>query len=264
MKNKEMLWKNNNIKIHDKVNVIGQVYITDYSKLENAEGQRSLSAKGLKQLSDSLLEYGSCSCPIVVKQNKKYLVVDGWHRISVSKKNNLDIICTLVNPSCTINELMIILNTTQVNWNPEAFLNNGIVYHKNKDYIYLREIWEDSGINIAALYEIYSDDLTKAKAKHNFEKGEWKITTKTLGNKVINYVEEINKYVNFSYKTNFIRGFVTAVSKKGFKIEHLIKQLKKYPNHIHDSGDKISGHLNMINKIYNHCCLEEDQCVLTK
>ena len=45
MKNKEMLWKNNGVKIHDKVNVVGQVYISDYSKLENAEGQRSLSAK---------------------------------------------------------------------------------------------------------------------------------------------------------------------------------------------------------------------------
>ena len=40
MKNKEMLWKNNGVLIHPSVKVIGQVYISDYDRLEQAEGQR--------------------------------------------------------------------------------------------------------------------------------------------------------------------------------------------------------------------------------
>ena len=68
MKNKEMLWKDTSIKIHPKIRVTGQVYIGDYNKLENAEGQRSLTAQGLKGIGDSFNDYGICSCPIVVKK----------------------------------------------------------------------------------------------------------------------------------------------------------------------------------------------------
>ena len=263
-KNKEILLKNNGVKIHEQINVVGQVYVTDYSRLENAEGQRDLKAKGIKELSESIAEYGICTCPIVVKHNRKYIVVDGWHRISVAKKKDLDIVCTLVEPSCTINDLMIILNTTQINWNPEAYLNNGIVYHKNKDYIALRQIWEDTGLNLGALYEIFSNDMSNTRAKSLFEKGEWAITTKQLGNKVIRYVEELNQYISFSYKTNFVRAFAYCVAKKGFKIQQLINQCKKYPHKIYDSGDSVTGHRDMINKVYNNCCLEEEQVYLCK
>jgi hypothetical protein len=262
MKNKEMLWKNNGVKIHDKINVVGQVYISDYSKLINAEGQRDLKVKGVKDLSESIDSFGICSCPIVVKRNLKYIVVDGWHRIFVAKKNNLDIICTIVEPVTSINDLMITLNTTQINWSVEAYLNNGIVYHKNQDYIALRQIWEDIGLNLGVLYEIFSNDMTKSKAKSLFEKGEWAMTTKQLGNKTIKYAEEINQYISFSKKTNFVRAFVHCVSKKGFKIQQLISQCKKYPHKIYDSGDIISGHKDMINKLYNNCCLEEEQVYL--
>ena len=174
----------------------------------------------------------------------------------------MDIICTIVDPDCSINELMIILNTTQRNWSPEAYLKNGIVYHKNPDYVFLNEIWEDTAINLGALYEIFSFDSPKRKAE--FEKGSWRISTKSLGNKVIKYIEKINKYVDFSYKTNFIRGFVKCVDRKGFNIDHLIEQLKRFPNHIHDSGDRQIGHQEMINKIYNHCCLDEQTVYLGK
>ena len=165
MKNQEMLWKNNGVKIHDKINVVGQVYVSDYSKLINAEGQRDLKTKGVKDLSESINSFGVCSCPIVVKRNKKYIVVDGWHRIFVAKKNNLDIICTMVEPISSINDLMIILNTTQINWSLENYLNNGIVYHKNPDYVFLRELWEDTAVPLGALYELFSFNITPLKRK---------------------------------------------------------------------------------------------------
>jgi len=90
------------------------------------------------------------------------------------------------------------------------------------------------------------------------------MSTKALGNKIVRYAEDINKYISFSYKTNFIRGFAICVNKKGFKIKHLISQLKRFPNHIHDAGDSASTTISMLNKIYNHCCLEEEQVFLGK
>ena len=131
-RNQEMLWKHTGVKLHPKINIIGQAYIADYSYVKNAEGNRPFTT-GLKHLSDSINSYGVCSTPLAVKENKKYIIVDGWHRKHVlDKKLNIPMIITLVEPTCTINELMVILNTTQINWSMEAYLNNGITYHKTQ------------------------------------------------------------------------------------------------------------------------------------
>jgi len=264
MKNKEMLWKNNGVKIHPKIKIVGQVYINDYGELEAALGQRDLDPMGVGQLRGSISEFGLCSCPIVVKEKSKYVVVDGWHRVASARKEETDIICTLIEPQCSINEVMIILNTTQRNWKLEAYLNNGIVYHKNPDYTVLNEIYKgnDNSASLGVLYEIYSHDTKASKRKELFERGVYKITSKPIGDKTLRCAAEINKYVPFSYKSNFLRALVKCVSKKGFKRSHLINQLKKYPAHIVDSGDSSALTLNMLNKVYNNCCLEEEQLYL--
>jgi len=262
MKNIEMLWKDNGVKIHDNVKIAGQVYITDYTALKSADGQRSLEARGVKQINDSYEQFGICSAPIVVKKKNKYIVVDGQNRIEVAKRRKWSIICSLVECNCSINELMIILNTTQNNWKLSNYLNNGIVYHQNPDYILLSELWNDTGIPLCSLYELFSYGETARIRKNLFEKGTWKVTTRDFALKVIDYVEKINKYITFSYKTNFIRAFAKCVEHDGFDINHFITQLKRFPNHIHDSGDKVTGHRAVIHKIYNNCTLSENQITL--
>ena len=266
MKNKEMLWKNNGILIHPSVKVVGQVYIADYDRLEQAEGQRSLTAGGLKCVGESVLKNGVCSAPIVVRcpeRKNMYIVVDGGHRVYIAEKNNLPIICTLVEPECTINELMIILNTTQSNWSAEAYLNNGVVFHRNPEYVFLREVYEDTEISLTALYHIYAYDLGSIpRAKKVFESGDWMASTKSLGNKVIKYSEELAEFMPFSHKARFLQGFVKAVSKKGYSQKHMIAQAKRFPNHVH-SFDTPSEHNAMLNKLYNHCCEEETQTYLS-
>ena len=262
MKNKEMLWDGNGFKIHPSIKVIGQVYISDYSQLENAVGQRPLTPRGVKQLTDSMSAFGICSCPIVVKEKNKYVVIDGWHRISVARKNSLDIICTLVDPDCTINKLMIILNTTQQNWSKEAYLNNGIEHHENDNYIKLKEIWRETGLSLSTLTEVYSHNYSKDPVKKMFEEGSWSMTTEALGNRVVRYVDKMGKYVPFAHKNHFIRGFSCCVAKKGFNFEHFLSQVKKYPKKVVDPGDNDKRARDFVNLIYNHCCLEEEQVYL--
>ena len=261
MANKEMLWKDHGVKLHPDVKIIGQVYITDTSKLEPAEGQRPLTANGLKGVGDSIRKNGLLTTPIITRCPKRkgfYLYPDGKTRIHGAKKNNIDIVCTLVEPDCSINELMIILNTTQYNWSAEAYLNNGIVVHKNDDMIYLGQVWEDTGLSLTALYEIFSHDLSAAKAKDSFEKGIWKHTTKNLGNKVLKYAEELYEYMPFSRKARFLQGFVTCVRKDGYSQKHMISQCKRFPNHI-QPVDTPPEYRNMLNHLYNHRCIDEEQ-----
>ena len=115
--NKELLWRDKKLSIHPLIKVVGQVYISDFDKLEEAKGQRSLSENNIDGLGTSIKKYGICTTPIVMRCPKRkniYIVVDGGHRVHVAKKYDLHIICTLVEADCSTNELMIILNTTQI------------------------------------------------------------------------------------------------------------------------------------------------------
>jgi len=261
MKNKEILFRDYGIKIHPQVKVIGMLYVSDYSKIELAKGQRPLTAAGLKNIGDSIYSNGILTAGIAVRNPDKigyYLIPDGQTRMHEAKKNNIDMVFSLVDPDCSINDLMIILNTTQNNWNAEAYLNNGIEVHNNMDMKFLEEVWEDTGLSLSALYEIYSYDLSITKAKDSFENGTWTASTKTLGNRVIKYAEELNKYMPFSLKARFLQGFVVCVRKTNYSQKHMISQAKRYPNHIH-AVDTPTEYRKMLNFLYNHRCVEEDQ-----
>ena len=265
-KNTEILLENSGIRVHPSIKIVGQLYVADFDKLEQADGQRALTANGLKGIGESMLNNGLCTTPIAVrcpKRKNMYIIIDGGHRVYIARKHGMHIVCTLVEPDCKINELMIILNTTQSNWNAEAYLNNGVVFHKNPNYIFLREVYEDTEISLTALYHIYAYDLGSiSSAKKIFEAGEWKASTKPLGNKVLKYAEELVQFMPFSHKARFIQGFVRAVNKDGYDQKHMITQAKRFPNHIH-SFDTPTEHNAMLNKLYNHRCEEETQTYLS-
>ena len=249
--------------------VKGAMVINDYSKIKTPEWNRHYTPAGLKDLRDSMSKYGNLTGIIVVKYKGYWLVVDGNHRVKVAQENNLQcvaLIVSLKDAELTENELMVLLNVTPKNWKPADYLNNGVVYHKNKDYIFLRDVHQETGIGIAALYMMYSFDMSIPKAKKQFELGEWKVTTKSLGNRGIKYSEDLTNpnnrgYMPFARSVNFLRGFAECVAKKGYNQEQMIKQANRFPNHIHDN-DKPNQHRDMLNKLYNHCVLEEEELYL--
>jgi len=56
---------------------------------------------------------------------------------------------------------------------------------------YLETVWEDTGLSLTALYQIYANDLSSVKAEDSFNKGTWSHSTKDLGNRVIKYAESL-------------------------------------------------------------------------
>ena len=258
-KNKIIKFDKSDIGIND--NVCGMVKINDYSALENAEGNRNFSASGLKDIRDSVSSLGLISCPIAVQKGNKFIIVDGWHRVYVAMESNSTITLILIDPPCDVNDIMIALNTTQHNWKPVDYLNNGIVYHGNRDYITVREVCEDYGLAVNAVYNLYSCDRSFASNKVLFEKGNWSISTKSLGNKTIKYADELSKYMSFSMSSNFLHGFVKCVAKKDYNQKQMIEQCKRFPNKIHGCHNP-SEFREMINKLYNHCVIDEEQVYL--
>ena len=212
--------------------VKGAMVINDYSNIKTPEWNRHYTPSGLKDLRDSMSKYGNLTGIIVVKDKGDWLVVD----------------------------------VTPKNWKPKDYLNNGVVYHQNKDYIFLRDVHQETGIGIAALYMMYSFNVGIAKAKKQFELGEWQVTTKSLGNRVIKYSKQLANQskkgcMPFAQSVNFLRGFAECVNKKGYNQEQMLKQANRFPNHIHDN-DKPNQHRSMLNNLYNHCVLEEEELYL--
>ena len=263
MKNKKTLLKDNNIKIHPNVKTVGTVYIEDHSCLIKPKGQRDTVDN--PDLSRSIINYGMCTTPTVVEDGNKYIVIDGWHRATHCIKNNTPLLCVIIETEHPIEDIMVALNTTMFNWKPKDFLNFGISFHNNPDYILLDKIYRETGLSLVALYEIFSFNKAFNKRKNLFERGLWKMTTQELGMKTIEYATILKQVAPreflFSENANFLRGFAVCVKKKSFDFEHLLSQVKRYKTMIHD-GDKPRQHAKMINEIYNLNTHEDKQAYL--
>lgn len=245
--------------------VIGTVVIHDYKNVIIPEWNRRWVVKALKDLRVSMSENGVLTGVTVVRvKGNHWLLVDGNHRVKVAKENGYDITANIVDISKTDldeNKLMELINTTSNLWKPIDYLNNGIIFHKNKDYMFLNEVMEDTGITVIALYKLFAFDQKDSVNKETFEQGSWKSTTKSLGMKTIKYATELNEHIDFSMSSDFLRGFIKCVNKNGYSQKHMIAQLKRFDNHIHVCKNP-SQYVEMINKIYNHCCIDEEQVYL--
>ena len=264
MTNQEILLKDNNIDIHPNVKTVGVVYIKDFNYLIKAEGQRVTVDN--KDLTRSINNYGMCTTPIVIKDNNKYIVIDGWHRIAVCKKINTPLLCVIIESEYPIQDIMVSLNTTMFNWKPKDFLHFGITFHKNPDYILLDKIYKETGLSLVALYEIFSFNVINfEKRKASFEKGIWKMTTKELALKTIEHAnilkQSLPREFAFADNANFLRGFAICVNKKAFNFDHLLGQALRYKGSIHN-GDVPNEHARMVNDIYNINTHEDKQAYL--
>ena len=250
--------------------VIGAMVINDYSNIITPEWNREFVPKGLLELRKSMDSNGVLTAigVVKIKSTNQYMIIEGNHRNKITQEKGYSLSAYIIDikaTGMTENELMIWLNTTPKNWKPADFLNNGIVYHSNENYTFLRDILEETGVKLGALYLIYSYENSNAKNKELFELGKWRVTTRRLGNRVIRYAQELidQNLIPFAKHVNFLRGFVVCVNKKGYNQSQMIKQCKRFKNHIHDN-DKPAQHREMLNKVYNHLVLEEEELYLDK
>jgi hypothetical protein len=241
--------------------VRGTVKLHDMSAVYHIEGNREIEESTIASIRESVETAGHISAIIVIEDEfKKYMVIDGQHRLENARREGYTITATIVEPKVGSNEAMKLLNINQNTWKPLAYLNNGIVYHKNPDYVFLREMMEDTGITLIALYKLFAFDNNDTLNKKNFEAGVWKATTKPLGHETIRYAEELVEQtsMNFALKSDFLRGFVRCVARKTYNQEHMIKQAKRFPNHIHICKNP-NQYVEMMNKLYNWKALETEQ-----
>ena len=259
-KDEVLLFKDNKIK-EDRIVGIAKVY--DYDKIINAEGNRNLTP-GIKTLRESINEHGNVSSITAVMHDGLFYIVDGWHRRYILKEKGLPISITLVEATLEeINRILIILNSSQKSWIPENYLNSWVEVTGNPNYIALQEIWEHYGVSLNTLVKIYNYDVGQSQNDAAFRAGEWAMGTKSLGDKVLIYATELEEKTKFDFALNarFIMGFTECVSKKGYDQERMIRQCKKYSNHIHHL-DKPKDHALQVQKIFNLGKVEEELVTL--
>jgi len=246
--------------------VTGVMVVNDYSKIITPDWNRKFVPAGLKDLRSSMSLNGVLSSIAVVRMaDGRFLCVNGNHRVKVAREYGYSITASIIDlkaTGMTENELLIWLNITPKTWKPADYLNNGVVYHRSKDYIKLNDLWEETDFAIPALYTLYSYDIPSSKRKPMFDTGKWRMTTPELGNRTLRQAEELQELMPFYHKTNFLKALVQCVAKDKYNPKHMVKQAKSYKGKIYDSGDCLKGHLDMLHRIYNHRALQEEQLVL--
>tara|TARA_B110000467_G_C18338984_1_gene501401 strand:+ start:3978 stop:4781 length:804 start_codon:yes stop_codon:yes gene_type:complete len=267
MENIEIMCNKKDIKGNNKV--VGMAILNDLSRVDNAEGNRQLYANTLRALDISKEESGSISAITVVKSDNSkydYICIDGQHRVKNAKDNNDQISAIIVKPTSSTNKAMKNLNIYQFKWRPIDYLNNGIEYHKNQNYVFLEEVMIDNEFKSPiALYEIFAIDTPLNTLKLLFENGQWKATTKDVGFKTLECAEKLFEHAGLSYalSSDFMRGLAHCVNKPRFDADHLLKQVKKFKHHMHICKNP-SGYRESLNNIYNRHTVSDEQVVLTK
>ena len=259
-KDQVLLFEDNQVK-EDKIIGIAKVY--NYSKIINAEGNRDLTT-GVKTLRDSIDENGVVTSITAVMHKGKFYIVDGWHRKYILEEKGLPVSITLVKATLKeINNILIILNTSQKSWTPVNFLNNWVQVSGDPNYIALQEVYNHYKVSINTLIKIYNYKTPQTHNESMFKSGEWEMSSKYLGDKVLIYASELEEKTKFTFAMNsrFLDGFVECVSKKGYDQDRMIKQAKKYPNDINHL-DKPKDHALQVHKIFNKGKIEEELVVL--
>ena len=95
--------------------ITGVMVINDYSDIITPDWNRKFVPAGLKNLRDSMESSGVLTAVTIARVDKKWLIIEGNHRVKVAKENRYSITASIIDlksTGLTENELMIWLNIT--------------------------------------------------------------------------------------------------------------------------------------------------------
>lgn len=242
----------------------------DYSLFLPVEGNRIPNQNHINKLVDSMQLNGNISSiicrQITGKDGKIYMeVMDGQHRLEALKILNLP-----VEFDCwqITNRGMISLNENQKNWTLEDYKNFG-VKDGLKDYITLEKHFQESGMKLTALLEIFGgnriDPERNTYAGRNrefkergirydaFKRLEWKIPNEERSENILRMLQDFRDKFNILHWKNhrFVSAFITILNTGDYDHERMMSQMDKCGNMLRRQS-KQGDFIQNIEDVYNH------------
>lgn len=223
---------------------------TDYSKFKFYKSNRPVRKNPDLEnslLNENKLEYN----PIVVDKN--YYIVDGQHRFTICKNNNLELYYT-VDPEASEKDV-IRLNTTSRNWKLEDYLNH-YVERNFEEYVFTKSMVEKYPIQLANFVKFVGkgENSLKPFREGNFVIRRDKDNIVEILKQLKRIKEKIQEIVNLKAIASAEWSFLKLIGLRGFDVNEFLKQCENYPDGVKLGlsfvrSDNIVDHL--VNKVYN-------------
>jgi hypothetical protein len=155
----------------------------DYDKFQFINGNRNLNLTHLKHLENAILSENLLAAnPIIVTKN--WEIIDGQHRLTVAKNNNLDIYYLEVEGQSSLQQIQM-LNANQKNWSMEDYINSNIALG-NEDYKILKDFMEMYNFPVSIAINLIGGvnakmDANKKDNMKNFKDGNFKVKSLKKG-----------------------------------------------------------------------------------
>ena len=215
----------------------------NYSMFSTIEGNRPKNDLHLKRLRKSMEEELLIS-PIIV--NEKHQVIDGQHRLHVSKELKLPL-RYIIAEGYGLSEVHR-LNQNSKNWTMAEFID-GYADMGYKEYIHLRSFIERTELNItSALSLLANDSSSHTKA---VRLGTWKSVHKERADTIADWANIIKQYYDGACRQGFVRALILLYNNKNFQFSQLISKIALQPSALVNCVNS-EQYLTLIEDIYNY------------
>lgn len=223
---------------------------TDYSMFIFSENNRDVNRNhpDTKRLERSMLEYGWLPAfPIMVKRaDKKLLVVDGQHRLSIAREYGIPVRYVVDDTDICVSRL----NETQHSWD----VNDHVYSHAksgNSDYAEAIEMHREYGITLSMVCAILSNTAYTGNVGRSLRDGTWRITNRPLAYSVAETHRALSNVHPVFKKANSLKAIWACYSVEYFDPARLIAGASKISGSIRNIT-KIDLIYDLFEQAYNH------------
>lgn len=226
---------------------------TKYAAFKRLVENRDIVEQHVHTLMESFRKDGYLFTMLYV--NEKMELIDGQHRFEAAKRMHLPAYFIIM-PSWGIKEVAI-LNVNSRNWTMEDFMNTH-AKSGNKNYVRFKEFYDEFEFDITTAQLI----ILGRRSKHGgttdeFRSGKMEVTEVQITKAYIK-ARKIRNFKDFhphGYKCrNFVESILSIMNIKGYDHNHMIEQLKKYPETmlIDARSLRVEEYQKMFIEKYNH------------
>jgi hypothetical protein len=224
----------------------------EYSVFDSISGNRELNIKKIQNIVADIKSGLNLLhlCPIIVyRKNEKLMIIDGQHRLEVSRFLECPVYYVETEP-LTLQQIAR-LNSRGEKWKIQDFLN---CYVKNEvaDYITLAEVVAKFSVSVSLATDLLMNNNPIGKnTKEVFQAGEFKSNFYAETVLILELTNSLFGRYSFS-KDRYLVAALQLISKKGLcDLQELKEKIDKYPMLMERcSNQKL--YCNKIEQLYNH------------
>jgi hypothetical protein len=188
---------NKQIMKHSSFNIVNYFATTNYSLFKFFSFNREVDKKHVESLKESMSKRGFTSTVLVILTDiidgvMSYYILDGQHRFTAASELGIEFDFKVVEVATELElaEFIADVNNSSKAWGTNQFLNVWSEM-KLKEYIKLKEVHKETGVQITPLIIAYTGQQTMTE----FRKGKLRFPNESFSDKIIDQLMDLKDYL---------------------------------------------------------------------